>query len=159
MKGFLIAVTILTSFLRQVEGLKLHKYPDSGGRWTVGYGHLVKPYEKIPDTISMEMAEQLLIDDAEDALYDVRKLVTVDLNPHEQAAVASWMFNLGADKIKGSNTLKALNDGDKEKFLDMLMMWNKVTVNGEKVESRGLTNRRANEVKLFRGEWYGGKKA
>lgn len=159
MKELIMATSlILSAFLKEVEGLELKPYPDSGGKMTVGWGHLLKPWEPVRE-ITLEEAEEYLEDDIAQANEDLDRLVTVLLNAHQRAAVASWMFNLGADKVVGSNTLSALNHGHYEKFADMLLQWNKVTKKTKdggkvKVPVRGLTIRRQKERALFlTGDW------
>ena len=62
-QGFLFGGGGLDKFTRAMikehEGLRLNKYKDSLGYTSIGYGHLVKPDEKIPNTISRARAEQL----------------------------------------------------------------------------------------------------
>ncbi len=152
-------MSILIKFLKAQEGLELESYPDSAGHRTIGWGHKIRKWERLPEPIPIEKAEQLLHKDSEEAVNTVNKLVKIPLTEHEQAAVASWVYNLGEPAVKDSRTLAKLNAGDKEGFLEMLQMWNKTTLpNGKKVAVKGLTNRRMKEVALFRGEWGSGQK-
>lgn len=153
----IMASALLTTFLIEVEGVELTPYPDSAGYMTVGVGHLIKE-EDDPSPITYAEAMQYLDLDTNIALTTVDRLVKVQLNYHEKAAVASWVFNLGEDKVQGSNTLALLNSGDKKGFADALLQWDKVTVirDGvkEKVSEPGLLNRRRKERSLFlTGDW------
>jgi len=154
-KGVILASAILISFLKEVEGLSLKPYLDGGdkGFLTHGYGHLIKPNEDVR-TITIDEAEQLLESDARDALDAVDRLVKMPLNPWQEAAVAAFIFNLGERKVKDSNTLKLLNEGEYQAFADALLKWDKTTVDGKKVSVPGLLNRRKKERSLFlHGEW------
>lgn len=152
-----MASALLTTFLIEVEGVELTPYPDSAGHMTVGVGHLMNE-EDVHGPITYSEAMQYLDLDSQIALGSVDKLVKVPLNYHEKAAVASWIFNLGEDKVKGTNTLALLNSGNKEGFANALLQWDKVTViiDGKKVKvsEHGLLNRRHKERALFlNGDW------
>lgn len=148
---------LLKKFLREVEGLSLKPYHDGGspgkGYLTVGFGHLLRPSDDVR-TITPSEAESYLEQDTEIALKAVDRLVEMPLSPWQKASVAAWIFNLGEDAVKGSNTLALLNRGEYQAFADALLKWNKVTVDGKKVAVRGLTNRRHKERALFLyGDW------
>lgn len=147
-----MASLLLANFLIGVEGLSLKKYKDSGDKWTIGVGHLILPHESY-DEITREFAMNLLHKDADTAVKAVDRLVKIPLAPHEHAAVASWVFNLGEDKIRHSNTLAALNRGEKQRFSLNLLDWDKETVNGVKRVNNGLRNRREKERLLFLGDF------
>ena len=148
-----MAAALLVSFLQNVEGLSLEKYKDSGDKYTIGFGHLILPHENYDNGITKEKAIELLDEDADIAVRSVARLVKVDLAPHEHAAVASWLFNLGEGAIKNSNTLASLNRGERERFAWNLLKWDKVRVNGVLVSNKGLRNRRQKERLLFLGEF------
>lgn len=61
----------------------------------------------------------------------------------------SFTFNVGEHAFETSTLLKRLNAGDFAGVPEELARWNKVTINGRKVVSNGLTRRRAREAKLF----------
>lgn len=148
-----MASALLVSLLTDVEGVRLKPYLDSAGHPTIGVGRLIGG-RQVPERITYAQAMEWLDEDAGDALEYVDDLVTVPLAYHERAAVASWIFNLGPDKVRKSETLRLLNSGDKRAFADALLSWNKETVNGVKVENAGLTTRRHKERNLFlTGDW------
>ena len=69
------------ALLKRFEGLRLNAYQDSGGVWTIGYGH-TSAAGGLPVNrglnITYEQAEQLLKDDLERMTYPViRRLVKV----------------------------------------------------------------------------------
>lgn len=147
------ASMMLYAFLRDVEGLRLKPYPDGGGLLTCGYGHLLRPGEA-PNGCTEAQAERWLVEDIQQAEESYTRLVKIPLEQHEADAVLSWIFNVGEEKIQhnGTNSLRLLNSGNREGFSDILLKWNKVRVNGELVESKGLTARRKKERAMFLGE-------
>lgn len=140
---------MLIPFLKDVEGFSATKYRDSAGHYTIGYGHLITGKGDAESPITEARATELLAMDAVVAVESTYALVKVPLLSHEHAAVASWIFNLGEDKVRDSNTLRLLNENKKQQFADALLQWNKVTVNGVKKANKGLLNRRVKERKLF----------
>lgn len=51
------------SKLMELEGCRLESYRDSGGQWTIGFGHLQR--HQYPQKITIEYAKQLLYEDIE----------------------------------------------------------------------------------------------
>jgi len=148
-----MASALLITFLREVEGLSLTPYDDSAGYKTIGVGHLMRE-EDAPVKITYAEAMKFLDNDTDEALHAVDKIVKVPLNYHQRAAVASWVFNLGEDAVRGTNTLALLNSGNYDGFAHALRQWDKETINGRKVRNEGLANRREKEIKLFlTGDW------
>lgn len=150
------ASILLVAFLKQVEGYRDEPYQDSGGVWTCGWGHTfpkgVKPSECTP-----ELAEMWLEEDVQEAEMGAGWIIKVPLEQHEFDAVVSMVFNMGAGVLANSNTLAVLNKGNKNKFADMMLMWNKVRRDGKLVPIDGLTNRRKMERNIFLYGDYSGK--
>ena len=61
----------------------------------------------------------------------------------------SLVFNIGTGNFGDSTLLRLLNESDYNGAADQFPEWNKVTVDGVKVPSAGLTKRRALERTLF----------
>jgi lysozyme len=123
------------------------------GTLTIGYGH-TGPDVKPGMVITQEQAEQLLYKDLAPAEQAVSKLVKVDLNDNQFAALVSFTFNAGIGALRESTLLKKLNSGDYASVPGQLALWNKTTINGKKVSSGGLKNRRAAEAGLWvRGDY------
>lgn len=97
--------------LKDFEGLRLQKYRDAAGLWTVGYGHLIKPWEKL-DAITEQDAEALLLKDITIAELPMQALVRVTLNENQYAALVCFVFNEGQDAFRRSVLLKQLNLGN-----------------------------------------------
>lgn len=141
--------------IKSFEGLELDAYQDSGGVWTIGYGHTggVKPGQHITE----EEAEELFREDLGKFETMVEAGVSVLLNDNQFAALVSFAFNVGPGKkgVKdGFLTLKSgqpptlrrvLNQGDYARAADELLKWNHAAGG----TPAGLTRRRKAERKLF----------
>jgi GH24 family phage-related lysozyme (muramidase) len=137
-------------------------YQDSGGNWTVGYGQLIdsdsKDIERTP-----EWAEANFDNQIEVALEDVRKLEAklpkgMRFTHNEIEGLIPILQNVGYTKItnQGTNAMKALQDGDKERFafelFDAEQGFTKgANEDGDKAVLEGLVTRRGEEAALFAG--------
>lgn len=148
MKASILAVNLL----KEVEGWRDKPYRDSGGKCTIGYGHLIKEGEYCPDRITVEQGEKYLRGDIANAEDIVNSTVSVPLKQHQFDALVSFTFNIGAGAWAVSDTLKILNNGEHHRMPARMLMWVKVTKNGVKVVEEGLINRRLKEVRLWQGE-------
>lgn len=141
--------------IKRWEGLKTTAYRDQAGVLTIGYGHTSSagsPMVTSGMKISEAEAEEILKKDLRIFEERVSRLVKVDLTDNQFAALVSFDFNTGA--LHSSTLLKKLNRGDYESVPSELMKWVKVTVDGKKMTSKGLVNRRASEAGLWsRGEF------
>ena len=126
------------------EELRLLAYTDSGGVWTVGWGHTGKDVHK-GMTITREMAVQLLEHDVATAVAAVRRFVKVSLNQHQFDALVDWTFNVGVGRLLGSTLLLKLNAGDYGSAAANFGLW--VHDNGQILP--GLVTRRRLEAALF----------
>lgn len=146
--------------LKGWEGLVLYAYDDADtstpkkriqygmkiqGTLTIGYGHTkgVKPGM----TCTEEQAEQWLREDLAKHEARVNELVTVPLTDNQFAALVSFDLNTG--ELHSSTLLKKLNAGDYNAVPSEMAKWVKTTINGKKVTSSGLVNRRAAEAGLW----------
>jgi lysozyme len=102
------------------EGLRLKAYQDTGGVWTIGYGHTrgVTPNQ----VITQEQAEALLS-------LDIKYAVSV-INEHggvcsqnEFDALVDFVFNVGPVQFLTSHLLKYHLAGDKEKAAAEFPKW------------------------------------
>ena len=59
------------------------------------------------------------------------------------------MYNIGFGKFAESTLLKKLNNGLYNEVPFELKRWNKTTIDGKKVVSRGLVNRRNAEIEIW----------
>lgn len=137
--------------IKKWEGLKTKAYQDVAGIWTIGYGHTSAAggLKVTPGlVISEKEAEDILKSDLVKFENDVNKLVKVPLTDNQFATLVSFHFNTGA--LGKSTLLKKLNAGQYDAVPSELMKWNKATVNGKLVAVKGLTNRRTDEVHLWK---------
>lgn len=148
MKASILAVNLL----KEVEGWRDKPYRDSGGKCTIGYGHLIKEGEYCPDRITVDQGEKYLRDDITEAERTVNSTIKVPLTQHQFDALVSFTFNIGAGAWAVSDTLKILNNGEHHRMPARMLMWVKVTKNGVKVVEEGLINRRLKEVRVWQGE-------
>lgn len=116
---------------------------------TVGYGstHRVGEGEKITE----EQANQFLMEDMMEAEEAVNRLVNIDLNPNQRAALTSLIFNVGQGNFAKSKALVALNLGDFDTFKREAFGENDGFVYSGGVKLDGLINRRAKERDVFSG--------
>lgn len=137
-------------FIAEHEGFSNVAYPDpgTGGEpWTIGYGraHGVKP----GDVCTKEQAMEWLREDVQEAERAIERLVTVELNDDQHAALVSFIFNLGAANFGGSTLLKRINAGDFDGAAAEFPRWNRAA--GRVMA--GLTKRRLAEAALFASEF------
>lgn len=127
--------------IKKYEGLRLKKYIDAAGYVTIGYGHVIKKTDDIPDTITEKTAENLLQQDIEIAQKKVQKYETIyNFNQNQFDALVSFAFNIGnIDKLtmNGKRSIDAIADAI-PKYCNAA---------GKKLP--GLVKRRAEEHALF----------
>jgi len=144
------ALAIIKSF----EGEKLTAYKDQAGIPTIGWGstynHDLKRRVQMGDVIDKDTALRWLRLDAANAAANVKKVVKVPINQNQIDSLTSFSYNIGPDAFANSTLLRKLNSGaSKQEVALEFPKWNKVTINGEKVVSNGLVNRRKMEADLF----------
>lgn len=149
--------------IKQWEGKVLFAYDDAeartphtpimpgdrvAGTLTIGYGHTGK--DVVPGLkITEEKATQLLDLDLDKFEYVVDNTIKVELTDNQFAALVSFAFNVGSTAFIKSTLVKKLNKGDYASVPTELAKWTKTTINGKKVNSNGLVNRRAAEIGLW----------
>lgn len=136
-------------FVKAHEGFQLTAYPDSGGIFTIGWGH-TDPSLKAGTTITQQQAEAYLTSDLETAALrlagKVKQPIIDGLTDNQYAALLSFVFNLGTP---GTTIWADLNAGHYDQIPSDMMAFVYVHVNGQPVKVQGLVNRRADEVKLW----------
>jgi lysozyme len=132
------------AMLKKAEGCKLAAYQDTGGIWTIGYGHTGIDI-KAGVVVSQSQADRLLLEDVAKAESAVDRLVHVPLTPGQRDALTAFTFNLGAGALQGSTLLRLLNAGSYDEVPNQLRRW---THDGGH-EVRGLVNRREAEIALW----------
>ena len=138
-------------FIKRWEGLELTAYKDTGGVWTIGYGHTARSGNPPTPSAGMKIteAEAKAILDRDLVQYEkaVNDYVKVPLTQNQYDALVSLCYNIGPgqDGFKGSTAVKRLNNLDYSGASEALTWWNKD--DGKVV--KGLVNRRAAEKELF----------
>lgn len=137
--GAATALIIATPFVAQWEGVKTAPYADqlAGGLMTVCAGETRVEMRVYTQAECMAMLESALAEN----LDIVRRYVTVPTTPEIDAALISFIHNVGAGAFQRSTLLKRLNSGDYRGACDELLRWNKA--GGRYVQ--GLANRREAE--------------
>jgi lysozyme len=126
--------------------LKAYRCP--AGVWTIGFGHTGRDV-KDGMTCTVAQAYAWLAADLDSAARAVDNLVTVPLSANQRGALASFVFNLGPNALRGSTLRRKLNAGDYAGAAAEFKKWVKATVDGRVVTLDGLVTRRAAEAALF----------
>ena len=142
--AFTSSVAIAADLIRSFEGLKLQSYYCPAKKLTIGYGHLIRAGEHF-GVITLGKAEELLNRDIRLAQNSVYRLCRVPLNPHQEAALISFVFNCGSGAFQASTLRQKLNRGEYIWAADEFLRW----VYGGGIRLRGLIRRRAAERAVF----------
>jgi lysozyme len=135
---------IACELVKKWEGCKLEAYQDGGGVWTIGVGHTGA--DVAPGNIwTQEQADRRLQADLDNAVDTVRRLVGIPLTANQEAALASFVFNLGETQFAKSTLLRRVNEGNHVEAALEFTKWHHD--NGKKV--RGLLRRRLDEAALY----------
>lgn len=125
------------------EACRLRAYPDTGGKWTIGWGHTRGVGPGL--TCIQLQADNWLVEDVAFAEAAVNELVTVSLTQDEFDALVDFTFNVGYHNFKTSTMLMWLNKGNIVAAAATFDSWDHV--NG--VEVAGLLRRREVERQDF----------
>ena len=131
------------NLIKDTEGFMDEAYLDSAGVPTIGYGFTKGV--KMGDTMDKETADKRLVQEMAVADKDYNNLVDADLNPNQQAAVKSLLYNIGGPQFANSKARAALNAGDFDAFQKEAAEFR--MADGKVIP--GLENRRAKELSLF----------
>lgn len=130
--------------IKKWEKLRLKAYkPTSNDVWTIGWGHTkdVRPGQEI----TAEEAEKLFDEDVAWVNTFLQKYIKVPLSQNQYDALASWVFNIGAENARTSTLIRKLNAKDYEGAAHEFSRWNKQK--GKVLN--GLVKRRAEEMQYF----------
>lgn len=133
------------SLLKKFEGCKLTAYRDGGGILTIGYGHTHGVIEGM--VITQEQADKYLIEDIDSTQNDVSSMIHPSANENQFSAAVCFAFNVRGYSHTALFVL--LIHGDFEEAKNHWLLYNKITIDGKKIESNGLKNRRQAELNLF----------
>lgn len=134
---------LAVDMIKKFEGFKSHAYQDSGGLWTAGFGWT---HGVTMDTVmTKEQAEANLIERVEEIQKQVDMLVKFPLSRNQEAALISFVYNVGIDNFKNSTMLKKINEAYIEEAGKEFLKW--CHVKGQFIE--GLLLRRRAERAIF----------
>lgn len=139
-------------FLKSLEGCSLTSYLCPAGILTIGYGHTgVEVHADMG--ITEKEAEDFLLKDLEKFEEKISSLLKVEVKQREFDSMVCLAFNIGLKAFENSTVLKRINEKAKKKdIISAWILWDKITVNGEKQVSKGLMNRRFKEVAFYCGK-------
>lgn len=127
------------------EGMKYTAYTDIVGVPTICAGTTAGV--KLGDTATPAQCYSMTLADYRRFEGIVLRNITIPLRVNEQIALTYFCYNVGP-ACAASTTFRLFNQGRVLDGCKALAMWNKVTINGRKVVSKGLDNRRAAEINL-----------
>jgi lysozyme len=127
------------------EGKVNHVYDDGFGYPTIGIGHLIKPGESFPKTLTDEEVYALFKKDLVPFEKTVRNAVKVVVTQQQFDALISLTFNIGEGAFLSSSVLRNLNKSNYKAAADSFLLWNKA--GGQVVP--GLVSRREAEKSVF----------
>jgi lysozyme len=128
------------------ESCRLVAYRDSKGVWTIGWGHTRGV--KAGDTCTQAQADAWLLEDVQEAVTAVNRLVAVPLTQHQFDALVDFCFNAGQGNFASSTMLRKLNARDYAGADAEFARWD--MCGGAHLA--GLARRRAAEASLFNDE-------
>jgi GH24 family phage-related lysozyme (muramidase) len=140
--------------IKEFEGCHFVAYACPAGVWTIGWGNTQidgRPVRQ-GDKISQATADTMLRDSVEGFAAKLYTLIPAAKNygGNQQAALLSWLYNVGGGAVEESTLRRRLNAGESAQVVipQELPKWDKA--NGKPL--LGLTRRRAAEVELFIGK-------
>lgn len=157
------------AFIKSYEKFKNKLYNDDAGNTTIGYGHLVHLGKLRTDTLSEKefkkgitekQAHKILLHDIQSkAEKCIKKYVTIKLSQNQFDALVSLSFNIDCYRFRKSTLLDKVNNKEKDAAVitKWFKAWNKGTVNGSRIEFKGLTTRRGQEADMYNKNIYNSK--
>jgi len=133
--------------IKRFEGFSPTIYTCPGGWPTIGYGHVVRDWERerFADGIDEDEAEELLRLDVGVAERAVLRLIQVPLSDGQFDALTSFTYNLGSGSLQRSTLRRKVNRGEHEFVPAEFRRW--VFAGGRKL--KGLIRRREAEATLY----------
>lgn len=134
-------------FIKSFEGFREHSYYCSGGKKTIGYGHVIKDSEIIDEPLLEEDAETLLRNDIAGSERAVLRNINVPLSDGQFDALVSFTFNCGAGALQRSTLRMKINREEYGEAAEEFPKW--CRAGGKTV--KGLLRRRLAEKQMFEG--------
>ena len=134
--------------IKHYEGLHNKFYVCPAGFKTIGWGHVILPNENIPNVITNEMAEEILISDIKKIIPSIFRLIKYSINNNQFNALISFCYNLGAGTLQASTLRRKINRGEIKDAGDEFLKWVWCTKPYPR-KLKGLILRRRDERILF----------
>lgn len=132
-------------FIKRWEGYMPFVYEDAGGRQTIGFGHLMKPGDRIAQPLIGDEAHRLLEKDVAEAERAMKRNLFVPFVQGQWDALTSWTFNLGEKALRTSQLREYANMELHNRVPNQIRRW--VFVKKERL--RGLIARRNEEAVMY----------
>ena len=130
--------------IKKYEGFRSQKYLCPAGKWTIGYGHVLKQDENF-DNITVLQGEELLITDIAPCERTIHNNVIAKLIQCQFDALVSLIYNWGSGNFTSSTLIKKLNILDHNACVEV---WQTI-VKSKGITLPGLVKRRSEEIQLF----------
>lgn len=111
--------------IKSFEGFSPFVYKDSIGIPTIGFGHALRPGEKIKTPLMGPDALRLLEADLAERTAQLNSLITVPIFPEQFDALSSFAYNVGMNNVKRSTLLKKVNAGLHKEVHPQFLRWDK----------------------------------
>jgi lysozyme len=146
-----VGIGLLVSMLMNFEGTETIAYLDPIGIPTVCTGH-TGPEVKAGQRKSLDECRAILTGDALKAWDAVDRDVIPEMQPYQQVAFSSFVFNVGEASFKGSTMLRLANAQRWIESCNQLSLWVYAGKPPHRSILPGLVTRRAAEMKLCLGQ-------
>jgi lysozyme len=131
--------------LYTLEGVELNAYRDIANVPSICAGTTLGV--KMGDRATPQQCWDMTVRDYQKHEKAVLTIKT-ELTKNQQTALTFFCYNVGYSACLDSTAFRQFNAGNYLAGCQAIAMFNKVTINGKKVVSKGLVNRRAAEVSL-----------
>lgn len=142
--GAAAVLAAAATIVKPWEGKVNEVYPDIIGVPTVCYGHTGRDVRIGQAIRSNAECDRLLAGDLSESQGYVRRCITRPLPPSTEAALVSFVFNVGPSGVCGSTLQRHMQAGNIAQGCGQLMRW--VNAGGKRVQ--GLVNRRQAEYRV-----------
>lgn len=145
-------------FIISWEKFRSKAYLDQAKIWTIGFGiirYTNGKKVKKGDIMSLPIANIYLQAECDGIAEKLNAFLNKNLAQHKFDALVSIAYNIGTQGLKTSTLLREINK-DNIIIENHFTRWNKVTIDGKLVVSKGLIRRRKSEFQLFKEADYTG---
>ena len=131
--------------IKRFESFQAKVYRCPAGYQTIGYGHLIRRGENLPEVLTKGAADDLLLRDVALVEASLSRLISVPLQTNQYDALASFTFNLGGGALQRSSLRHKVNRQEHDEVPGEFMKW--IMADGRKLKGQFL--RRQAEVELW----------